>query len=105
LSDGVTRDFVHAIEKTALQHSAIEMTADEHETALARLSRLPALSGLCVQQHVHTMKIELPRLAMEIQHAFHAHNVLALLLNQLIDPAIKAVRVKRVAGLNRAGSD
>jgi hypothetical protein len=96
---------VHAIEKTALQHNAIEMTADEHETALAHLSRLPALSGLCVQQHVHTMKIELPRLAMEIQHPFHTHDVLPLSLNQLIDPAIEAVWVKRIAGLNRAGSN
>ena len=63
------------------------------------------LSGLRVQQHVHAVKIELPRLAVEIQHPFHAHDVLALLLNQLIDPAIKAVRVKRMAGLNRAGGN
>jgi hypothetical protein len=51
------------------------------------------------------VKIELPSLAREIQHTFHAHEVLALLLNQLIDPAIKAIRVKRMVGLNGAGGN
>ena len=55
--------------------------------------------------HVHAVKIELPRLAREIQHPFHTHEVLALLLNQLIDPAIKAIGVKRMAGLHCAGGN
>jgi len=100
-----TRAVVYAIEKTAWQHRTIKMTADEHESALAPLGRLPTLSGLCFEQHVHTVKIELPRLAVEIQHTFHPHDVLALLLNQPIDSAMEAVRVKRVGGFNCAGCD
>ncbi|HMF86016.1 MAG TPA: hypothetical protein VK598_06665, partial [Nitrospiraceae bacterium] len=96
---------VHAIEKTVLEPRAIEMTPDEHESTLARLRRWPGSAWFCVQQHVHAVKIELPCLAREIQHPFHAHEVLALLLNQLIDPAIKAVWVKRLAGLNGAGGN
>src|SRR4029077_17008840 len=49
LGNGATTDVVRALEKTTWQPSTIEMTADEHESALARLSRLPALSGLCLQ--------------------------------------------------------
>src|SRR4029077_19702986 len=95
------KDLVSAIEKTALQYRAFEMTADEHESALARLTIRPALSWLCLQQHMHAVKIELPRVSLQIHHPFHPHDVVALLLNQLIDPAIKTICIKRMAGLNR----
>ena len=91
--------------KTLLEPHAIELTADEHESALAGLRRWPGSPRLRIQQHMHAVKIELPRLARKIQHPFHTHEVLALLLNQLIDPAIKAVWVKRMAGLNGAGGN
>src|SRR5580765_1635208 len=96
---------VHAIEKTVLKPLAIEMTPDKHKSALARLCRWPRSPRFRVQQHMHAVKIELPRLAREIQHPFHAHEVLALLLNQLINPAVKAVWIKRVVGLNGAGGN
>jgi hypothetical protein len=54
---------------------------------------------------MHTVKIELPRFTREIQHPFHAHEVLALLLNQLIHPAVKAVWIQRMVGLNGAGGN
>src|SRR6185295_12095865 len=105
MADRTMRYIVHAIEKAALQRSTVEMAADEHEAALARFVRLPGSARLRVQQHVYAVEVELPRLALKVQHPFHAHELLTLLLNELIDPPIEAVRVERIAGFNRAGGN
>src|SRR5215210_235944 len=94
LSDWTMCDVIHAVEKAVLESLAIETTADEHESALAFLRRRPGPARLCVKQHMHAVEIKLPRLAREIQHPFHTHEVLSLLLNQLMDPAIKTIRGK-----------
>src|SRR4029077_3317779 len=95
----------HAIEKTLLEPHAIELTTNEHKSALAGLRRWPGSPRLRIQQHMHAVKIKLPRLARKIQNPFHPHEVLALLLHELVDPPIKAIRVKRIVGLHGAGGN
>lgn len=52
---------------------------------------MPSRAGF--EQHVDAMEMELPRLRTEVQHTFHPHQLLAVLLHELIDPPVEPVRV------------
>src|SRR3954452_22751796 len=62
------------------------MAADEHQLVEA-LARSPGLAGTAIERHVHTVEHEPPRLAVKIDDAFGPQQVLALRLDERIEPA------------------
>src|SRR5258705_631477 len=68
------------------QRRLIKMAADEHELVEA-LARSPGLPGTAIERHVHAVEHEPPRLAVKIDDPFGPQQVLALRLNERIEPA------------------
>ena len=88
---------MQAIEEGFAQVRHVQVATDEYELAVTCFIGAPHASRTCFEQHVDTMKMELPRLGLEVQHAFHPHELLAGLLHELVDPAIEAIRIEGAA--------
>src|SRR5690349_2595193 len=79
--------------KAAPQLRPVEVAADEHQPADARLALLPRADEIAVGDHVHRLEGEAPILASVIQDAFCPQQVRALLLQQHAYPGVELLRV------------
>ena len=71
----------------------VEVATDEDELVGARRAA-PRLVQLAVEQHVNALEHEPVRLVLDRQHALHAEDVRALLLEQFAHPGVQLLRVE-----------
>jgi len=88
---------MQAIEERFAQARHVKVATDKDELAVTRFIGAPHASRTRFEQHVDTVKMELPWLGLEVQHAFHPHELRAALLHELVDPAIEPVGIEGAA--------
>src|SRR4051812_15742345 len=81
------RGSCHAGLEACLDFLAIELAANEHEAVMARRAG-PRPFELAVEHHVHTVEDVTTIFILEIEHALHAEDVLALALHQVVEPLV-----------------
>src|SRR5690606_4224030 len=89
----------HAAGKTVHQFLTIEVAADEHHLAGTR-SAAPRPVRAAVEHHVHAVEDVAALVALDVQHALHAQDVLAVRLQQPGQPVIDLARVQRARFLD-----
>jgi len=80
-----------------LQSGSIEISANKDEPAVARLVRSPSLLQIALKQHVDRLEDETPILALHVDDAFGAQDVLPVRRQQLRQPPGDLVAVHRNA--------
>mmetsp|Transcript_6321 Transcript_6321/g.14820 ORF Transcript_6321/g.14820 Transcript_6321/m.14820 type:complete len:223 (+) Transcript_6321:270-938(+) len=76
------------------QRRLVEVLADEDQLAQARLVVAPRLAEVAVEGHVHRMVHEAPLGVLDGQYALHPEDVLARLLDELVDPVLQELEVE-----------
>src|SRR5690606_1798428 len=93
-----------AAQEAGQQFLAVQLAPDEHQLAGAR--RLaPGTLRTAVEHHVHAVEDVAALVTLDVQHALHAQDVLAMRLQQPGQPVVHLACIERARLLDADGTD